>query len=113
MVTCRACQRAGLSAAAETGKHRPRVALVIAVHLLDLRRTESESRSLLLLMIGIGTMFVSGRVGGGVAAFSRAVRSCAVCPFLRGACVTLPIIAWPPSATETCCSVTFCSASVR
>jgi hypothetical protein len=29
------------------------------------------------------------------------------------ACVTLPTIACPPSPTETCCTVTFCSPPVR
>ena len=43
---------------------------MIAVHLFDLRRTESGSCSLLLPMLGIGTTFVSVRAGGGVAAFS-------------------------------------------
>ena len=70
---------------------------MIAVHLFDLRRTESGLCSLLLSMLGIGTTFVSVRTGGGVAAFSCVAFSR---PFLRGACVTLPTIACPPWATE-------------
>jgi hypothetical protein len=62
---------------------------VIAVHLFDLRRTERGSCSLLLSMLGIGTTFVSGRVGGGIAAFSCVAFSC---PFSRGACVTFPTL---------------------
>src|SRR5262249_2740738 len=30
-----------------------------------------------------------------------------------GVCVTLPPMAWPPSVTDTCCTVTFCSPPVR
>jgi hypothetical protein len=34
-------------------------------------------------------------------------------PLPREACVTVPTIAWPPSLTDTCCTVTFCSPPVR
>ena len=47
----------------------------------------------------------SVRAGDALAGFSGAVS--------RAACVTLPTIACPPSLTDTCCTVTFCSPPVR
>jgi 2-polyprenyl-6-methoxyphenol hydroxylase-like FAD-dependent oxidoreductase len=52
-----------------------------------------------------GTQELERASGGDAAAFPGT--------FSRCACVTLPTIAWPPSATETCCTVTFCSPPVR
>src|ERR1700738_1644841 len=95
--------RAGLGAAPGAGKHRPRVALTRADHPIYLR-PPAAARSLLSSMLGIGTTFVPLITAVGDATACSGTSS-------RGACMTSPTIAWPPSATET--FVIFCSPRLR
>jgi hypothetical protein len=75
-----------------------------AGHLVDLRfsGTGAAARSPKFV---IGGVCASASAGGEFVALSGLVS--------REACVTLPTIAWPPSLTDTCCTVTFCSPPVR
>jgi hypothetical protein len=72
---------------------------------LRLRSDATGARAVSLIM-AIGRSCAWERAGGEFTAFPGAVSRAA-------AWVTLPTIAWPPSLTDTCCTVTFCSPPVR
>src|SRR5882757_8402185 len=95
---------ASLRATAPAGKHRTGIARVIARHLLDLRLNGITAGAGLRTAVTAGVR-ESVSTGGDAAVFSGTV--------FAGACVTLPTIAWPPSPTDTCRTVTFCSPPVR
>src|SRR5712675_1639982 len=84
---------AGLGAAAGAQKHRPRIASMIAAHLIGLRLvgTLMGSDSPTILIAGVCEW---ASAGDGEALLGAASRE----PW-----VTLPTIAWAPSITETCC----------
>jgi hypothetical protein len=86
-----------LGAAAGAQKHRPRVASMIAAHLIGLRLvgTVMGSDSATILIAGVCEW---ASAGGGEALLGATSRE----PW-----VTLLTIAWPPSLTETCCTVSF------
>src|SRR5258706_16027121 len=90
--------RTSLGTAARAGQHRPGIARVIAGHLPGSRLdgTVADARSPTIGIVGICEWLSAS---GDAAALSLVV-SCA-------ACVTLPTIAWPPSLTDTFCTVTF------
>src|SRR5262245_41636769 len=96
--------RAGLGTAAPAGQHRPGVARMMASHLFDLRLNGTIAGAGSATIV-IAAVRASASAGGAAPALSAAVS-----PW---ACVTLPTIAWPPSLTDTCCTVTFCSPPVR
>ena len=97
--------RAGTSFGAATlaGQHWTGIALVIPCHLFGLRLSGTVEGS------PSQTTFIAGECEGAGAG----VEDEGLFAASRGVWVTLPTIACPPSLTETCCTVTFCSPPVR
>jgi hypothetical protein len=79
---------------------------MITLHFFfDVWGAGTGARLLFASLRGVGAVFAWARGKGEATALSGAIS--------RGACVTLPSIASPPSLTDPCCTVTFCSPPVR